>query len=70
MRSVLTLAGDTANVLLYRETGRSDDEAEAAFWLINPGLAEFGTTLPSGVRVYLPELDEKPAANVRASAWD
>ncbi|WP_122609756.1 tail protein X [Pseudomonas viridiflava] len=70
MRTVLSIAGDAANILLYRETGRSDDEAEAAFWLLNPGLAEHGAALPSGVRVNLPELDKKPAVSTRASAWD
>ncbi|MFO6342740.1 phage tail protein, partial [Pseudomonas aeruginosa] len=30
MRRVRTIAGDSANVLLYRELGRSDDEAEEA----------------------------------------
>lgn len=70
MRAVLTIAGDTANMLLYREIGRSDDEAEAAFWLLNAGLAEYGVALPAGLRVYLPELDEKSVVSTRASAWD
>lgn len=70
MRGVRTIAGDTANTLLYRELGRSDDQAEEAFWLINPGLSESGAVLPAGLRVYLPEIEEKPAAAARVSAWD
>ena len=31
MRGVRTIAGDTANTLLFRELGRSDDQAEEAF---------------------------------------
>lgn len=70
MRRVRTIAGDTANLLLYRELGRSDDDAEEAFWLVNVGLAEHGTALPSGLWVYLPELATKPAQAAPISAWD
>lgn len=70
MRRVMTVAGDTANTLLYRELGRSDDDAEEALWLLNPGLAARGPVLPAGLRVALPEIDKKPAVTVRASAWD
>ncbi|WP_225013711.1 tail protein X [Pseudomonas aeruginosa] len=70
MRKVRTIAGDTANTLLFRELGRSDDAAEDAFWLVNPGLAEYGTALPAGVRVALPELDLAPARSAPLTAWD
>lgn len=70
MRSVRTVAGDTANTLLYRELGRSDDAAEEAFWLANPGLAEHGAALPSNLSVFLPEIEDKPAEKARVSAWD
>ncbi|RPN01588.1 phage tail protein, partial [Pseudomonas aeruginosa] len=53
MRRVRTIAGDSANVLLYRELGRSDDAAEEAFWLLNKTLAEHGPVLPSGLWVLL-----------------
>lgn len=70
MRSVRTIAGDTANVVLYRELGRSDDEAEEAFWLLNKGLADYGPVLPGGVRVFLPELEERATVSASISAWD
>ncbi|NPZ19499.1 phage tail protein [Pseudomonas aeruginosa] len=70
MRKVRTIAGDTANTLLYRELGRSDDAAEEALWLINPGLAEFGAVLPAGVRVALPELATAPTQAAPLTAWD
>lgn len=70
MRRVRTIAGDTANILLYRELGRSDDEAEEALWLLNKGLAEYGVILPSGVLVTLPELDSRPAQSAAITAWD
>lgn len=70
MRRVRTIAGDTANVLLYRVLGRSDDEAEEALWRLNPDLAEHGTVLPAGVYVVIPELVDKPAAERAVSVWD
>lgn len=70
MRRVRTIAGDTANLLLYRELGRSDDDAEEAFWRANVGLAEHGVALPSGLAVNLPELAERPAQAAPITAWD
>lgn len=70
MRKVRSVAGDSVNLLLYRETGRSDDAAEHALWQLNPTLAEYGPSLPAGVWVTLPELDSKPAAIKPVSAWD
>jgi phage tail protein X len=70
MRRVRSKAGDTVNQLLYRECGRSDDEAEEALWLLNPTLAEFGSVLPAGVSVVLPELTQKVSVVAPVSAWD
>ncbi len=70
MRKVRSVAGDSVNLLLYREIGRSDDSAEEALWQLNPMLAEHGPVLPAGIWVVLPELDSKPAAIKPVSAWD
>lgn len=70
MRKVRSVAGDSVNLLLYRETGRSDDAAEEALWKLNPTLAEYGPILPAGVWVALPELDSKPATIKPLTAWD
>lgn len=70
MRKVRSMAGDSVTLLLYRETGRSDDSAEEALWKLNPTLAERGPILPAGVWVTLPELDSKPAAIKPVLAWD
>ena len=70
MRKVRSVAGDSVNLLLYRETGRSDDAAEDALWKLNPSLAEYGPILPAGVWVVLPELDVKPTVIKAATAWD
>ncbi|VVO24891.1 hypothetical protein PS718_04512 [Pseudomonas fluorescens] len=70
MRKVRSVAGDSVNLLLYRETGRSDDAAEEALWKLNPTLAEYGPILPAGVWVVLPELETKAAAVKALTAWD
>ncbi|KOY03029.1 tail protein X [Pseudomonas nunensis] len=70
MRKVRTIAGDSVNLLLYREIERCDDSAEEALWRLNPTLAEQGPVLPAGVWVVLPELESRPAAKTPATAWD
>ncbi|WP_434767890.1 tail protein X [Pseudomonas triticicola] len=70
MRKARSVAGDSVNLLLYRETGRSDDAAEEALWKLNPTLAEFGPILPAGVWIVLPELDVKPSVVKAVTAWD
>ncbi|BBG31076.1 tail protein X [Zymobacter palmae] len=68
---VRTRAGDTVNALLYRETGRSDDDAEEALWSLNLGLAEYGPILPAGVIVRLPVLEARDAEVRQAvTVWD
>lgn len=70
MRRVRSVAGDSVNLLLFRELERSDDAAEETLWRLNPRLAEQGPVLPAGVWVVLPELDSKPVAPTPVSAWD
>ncbi|WLH69618.1 tail protein X [Pseudomonas sp. FP2309] len=70
MRRVRSIAGDSVNLLLYRELGRCDDAAEEALWRLNSELAEYGPVLPAGVWVVIPELATRPAAVRPVSAWD
>lgn len=70
MRKIRSRAGDTANGILYRETGRYDDAAEEALWQANPGLAAYGPTLPAGVTVYVPEIEETPTPAKVTNVWD
>ena len=69
MRRVRSIAGDSVNLLLYRELGRCDDAAEEVSWRLNPELAEQGAVLPAGVNVIVPELETQPTANQPVSAW-
>jgi phage tail protein X len=70
MRRVRSIAGDSVNLLLYREVGRCDDAAEEALWRLNPLLAEKGPVLPAGVWVIVPEIESRPVAATPVSAWD
>lgn len=70
MRRVRSIVGDSVNLLLYRELGRSDDAAEQVLWRANPGLAEFGPVLPADVWVIIPEVESRPAAVRPLLAWD
>jgi phage tail protein X len=70
MRRVRSIAGDSVNLLLFRELGRSDDTAEEALWRLNPTLAEQGAVLPAGIWVVLPEITTQTTAIVPVSAWD
>ena len=70
MRRVRSIAGDSVNLLLCRQLGRSGDAAEEALWRLSPELAEQGAVLPAGVSVLVPELDAQPVASRPVSAWD
>ena len=70
MRRVRSIAGDSVNLLLYRELGRCDDGAEETLWRLNPTLAEYGPALPAGVWVIVPEMQARPVAVRPVLAWD
>ncbi|MFO2462504.1 tail protein X [Pseudomonas sp. 15FMM2] len=70
MRRVRSIAGDSVNLLLYRELGRCDDDAEEMLWRLNPGLAEHGPLLPVGIWVIVPEMESRPGATRPVLAWD
>ena len=70
MRKVRSIAGDSVNLLLYRELGRCDDAAEETLWRHNPLLAEYGPVLPAGVWVSVPEMQARPTAVRPVLAWD
>lgn len=70
MRRVRSIAGDSVNLLLYRELGCCDDMAEETLWRLNPTLAEYGAVLPAGVWVIVPEMTARVPAVRPVSAWD
>lgn len=70
MRRVRSIAGDSVNLLLFRELDRCDDAAEETLWRLNPELAEYGPALPAGVWVIVPEMPARPSAVRPVLAWD
>ncbi|MFQ6350923.1 tail protein X [Pseudomonas sp. R11F] len=70
MRRVRSIAGDSVNLLLYRELGRCDDAAEETLWRLNPELAEHGPVLPAGVWIIVPEMQVRLRAARPVLAWD
>jgi phage tail protein X len=51
--------GDTVDVIAWRYYGRQNDLIVERVLEANPGLADYGPTLPEGVRVALPEIDDE-----------
>lgn len=72
MATARSRAGDTVNGLLYRATGRADDDAEEALWALNPNLLDYGPVLPVGVVVTLPDLADDDDDNTVevVTVWD
>jgi len=68
MAVYITEAGDVADLIVWRLTGRGAGPAEQLLEL-NPGLADLGAVLPAGVAIDLPP---EPASERRAPVrlWD
>ena len=69
MNAEKTVEGDTIDYLLFRVFGRVDESLLDQTYELNPELAEYGTTLPAGVQVKLPDT---PASieNPTIHLWD
>lgn len=50
--------GDTVDRIVWQHYGRQNDLIVEAVLAENPGLADYGPTLPSGVQVALPEIEQ------------
>ena len=69
MPQTTTLQGETLDFVIFRVFGRVDDKLLDQTYQLNPELAEFGTTLPEGIIVKLPDMPastEKPTLHL----WD
>ena len=58
-----TRAGDTVDLITYRQYGVADASYVVMVLEANPGLAEYGPVLPAGLIVSLP--DYTPATEVK-----
>lgn len=62
-----TREGDMLDAICWRHYGR--ENAVTAVLNANPGLADRGTILPSGIQITLPDLPP-PVAKESSSLWD
>ncbi|WP_022957287.1 tail protein X [Spongiibacter tropicus] len=68
MRQIRTLQGDTADLICYRELGRTAGVTEQLYEL-NPRLADYGSILPSGLLITLPDTPQRAQAQ-GINVWD
>lgn len=62
-----TKEGDVLDAVCWQYYGRRDDTTEQVL-AANPGLAQHGPVLPSGLLITLPVLTSSPAPSIRL--WD
>lgn len=61
-------AGDVIDRVVWRHYGRQNDRLVERVVDANPGLADFGPSLPEGIRVALPEFPE-PGSTASVRLW-
>lgn len=67
--TVPALAGETVDALVWRATGAGSGAVEATLEA-NPGLAEYGATLPEGLAVRVPVLSTPASSAPIVNLWD
>ena len=56
MNETTTVDGETLDFVIFRVYGYVNDQLLEQTYQLNPELAEYGTSLPAGVVVKLPEM--------------
>lgn len=69
MTQYRTSEGDTADFIAWKHYGTQDGQVVERLVDANPGLADYGPTLPAGVIVTLPEL-ESAGVTEGIKLWD
>lgn len=67
--SVRANQGDTVDAICWRIYGRTAGVTEAVLEA-NPGLADYGTILPHGALVHLPEAPPQAEQRQMVNLWD
>ncbi|MGE8065587.1 tail protein X [Pseudomonas sp. NPDC089569] len=69
MASIQAQQGETVDAICWRIYGRTAGVTEAVL-NANPGLADFGTVLPHGTLVQLPEVAPQAEQRQMVQLWD
>ena len=69
MKTVYAIQNDTVDAICWRNYRRSSGVVEAVLEA-NPHLSEFGTFLPMGTKVQLPELQTQQNKTQSIQLWD
>ncbi|WP_110970788.1 tail protein X [Pseudomonas huaxiensis] len=64
-----TIQNDTVDALCWRHYGRTAGVVEAVLHA-NPGLADYGPQLPTGLLVTLPDLQTPAPTRAMVNLWD
>ncbi|ADP96413.1 tail protein X [Marinobacter adhaerens] len=64
-----TKAGDTVDFVVWKHYGRQDGQIVETIFSENPGLADYGPTLPAGIEIKLPPVPE-PEQQQGVRLWD
>jgi phage tail protein X len=67
--NVRTQQNDTVDALCWRHYGRTAGVTEAVL-VANPGLADYGPTLPQGLAVQMPETQTAAPQRQMVNLWD
>ena len=70
MKTIYTTRdGDTVDFIAWKYYGHTTNKLTEAVLLANPGLADYGPSLPSGLEVILPDADS-PGKTEGVRLWD
>lgn len=69
MKQYISSEGDTVDFIAWRVYGTQGAKVTEQLLEANPGLADVGTVLPSGVVINLPDIDTKPESG-GLRLWD
>ena len=70
MPEYVTRQGDRVDYVCWKHYGTERSGTVEAVLEANPGIGEYGNTLPAGVRITLPELSRPAQAEAVINLWE
>ncbi|MGN6659552.1 MAG: tail protein X [Achromobacter mucicolens] len=68
-QTYVTRDGDTVDYIAWAQYGSQLPTVINAVLDANPGIADYGPTLPAGITMTLPDVDTSPASSSGVSLW-